>query len=362
MSTDLDAEIARMLEELRGAPEFLPSAFWEDANARNLAMLHAEGLARFKRTVSQNYFNWLITSVHHPFFRHLAWRLLKAPGCWASILRPLLTWPERRIVLRLMTQDAPVVLSARQRWVYAWFVALVWETMRRHDRLGLAGRLQEPLIGAPIAIRQAGRLISQDLANSIAEYNTFAPFLRAAAGRPAGRPLIGEIGAGYGRLAHVAAMAGTARYAIFDIPPALAVAQWYLGQVLPGRRIFRFRPFDDLAAQQAELDAADVMLFTANQLRHFPDGAFDLMLTISTLPEMRPDQARMYLDEMARLAAGGVFIKQWVDWTNPEDGTRLAPADYTLGPEWEVALDQPDPITPAFFNRLWRRRAQPSVA
>jgi hypothetical protein len=37
-------------------PVFLPSAFWCDLNDKNRRMLEEEGLANFKRTVSQNYF------------------------------------------------------------------------------------------------------------------------------------------------------------------------------------------------------------------------------------------------------------------------------------------------------------------
>ena len=31
------------------------------------------------------------------------------------------------------------------------------------------------------------------------------------------------------------------QYLVFDIPPSLAISQWYLSQVFAGRRIFRFR-------------------------------------------------------------------------------------------------------------------------
>jgi putative sugar O-methyltransferase len=344
----LQAELVAMAAEVARAPDLAPGSFWTDLAAKNVAMLQADGLARFKRTVSQNYFNWLITSPRHPFFRSLLrqWRARPDPAL-------LLTRPEADIVLRTMVSDVPVRLSRWQRWSYGWFVGLVWAAMRRHDALGLAARLDEPLAGDPIRITQGRRLISQDLANSIVEFNTLAPFLAAGGARPR----IAEIGAGYGRLAHVAVAGGNARHAIFDIPPALAVAQWYLPRVLPGRTIFRFRPFDDFAAVRAEAEAADVLLLSANQIRLFPDGWFDAALSISTLPEMPAAQARLYLAEMARLSRRAVFVKQWRDWTNEADGTRLGPDDYTPGPGFTLALDRTDPITPDFFNRVWVRSA-----
>jgi hypothetical protein len=49
-----------MMTELESDPRFLPSEFWRDINAKNLKMLATEGLENFKRTVSQNYYNWLL--------------------------------------------------------------------------------------------------------------------------------------------------------------------------------------------------------------------------------------------------------------------------------------------------------------
>jgi putative sugar O-methyltransferase len=171
------------------------------------------------------------------------------------------------------------------------------------------------------------------------------------------RPRIAEIGAGYGRVAHAYLTTLPGQYFIFDIPPALGVAQWYLEQTLGSDRVFRFRHFDKLDEVRDHIERAKAVLLTPNQMRKFPHGYFDVTLTISTLPEMRQDQVDFYLAEMQRLARGHIFIKQFMSWRNPSDGTALTADSYRLAPEWRLALDRPDPVVPFFFNRIWTKAA-----
>jgi hypothetical protein len=180
------AAVDAMMTELEHDPRFLPSAFWRDINAKNIDMIASEGLRNFKRTVSQNYYNWLITRVRDPQFRKalLFWS-------WHPTLRPLTTRIEPDIRLRFTTTADTVTLTTFQRWKYALFTALVWEQMRGHDHLGLASVLSEPELGNPMKIRQAGRLITQDLANSIVEGNIIADTLGGTA-----KPRVAEVGAG----------------------------------------------------------------------------------------------------------------------------------------------------------------------
>ena len=70
-----DAEVAGWIEAMRRhvaeAPEvYRPGAFWADLLERNLAMLRADGIRRFKRTVNNNFYNWLVTSWLDPQLRN----------------------------------------------------------------------------------------------------------------------------------------------------------------------------------------------------------------------------------------------------------------------------------------------------
>jgi putative sugar O-methyltransferase len=329
-------------------PVFLPSAFWHDLNDKNLRMLEVEGLSNFKRTVAQNYFNWFIAEFRHPFFRYVFGQWRRRPN-----LLPFFTWLKDIELLRFTTTDERIKVSAVQKHMYRLYVCFVWTVMMRYDRRDLRRKAREPEVGNPLRVMYGRRLLTQDLANSIIECNVIADLTEGLSA-----PRIGELGAGYGRVAYVHANALQGKYFIFDIPPALAVAQWYLEQTLGPERVFRFRHFERIEDEQSELDRASVILLTPNQMRKFPARYFDVMLSISTLPEMRLDQANFYLKEFQRLSRRHIFLKQWRDWRNPDDGTYLTVDSYEFAPEWRLETDRIDRVIPDFFNRVWTRTSE----
>jgi putative sugar O-methyltransferase len=337
-----------MMSELEiDDPIFLPSEFWRDLNSKNLHMLESEGLNNFKRTVSQNYFNWLIADYKHPLFQHAFRQWCRRPNLLPAFSK--LRETER---LRFSTSDAVVELTWFQRHTYRLYVCFVWTIMMGLDHRRLRHKVEEPEIGNPFKVKCGDRLLSQDLATSIIECNLIANLPKNSP-----NPRIAEVGAGYGRIAHTYISTMPGQYFIFDIPPALGVAQWYLEQTLGRDRVFRFRHFDHLDEIQEEVGRASVVLLTPNQIRKFPDGYFDIVLTISTLPEMRQDQVDLYISEFQRLSRGHIFIKQFKSWKNPADGTDLTAESYVMNPNWRLTLDRADPVIPFFFNRVWSKIA-----
>ncbi|HTL01279.1 MAG TPA: putative sugar O-methyltransferase [Vicinamibacterales bacterium] len=336
-----------MTNELDADAAFKPSAFWREINDKNLQMLMADGIDNFKRTLSHNYYSWLIVS---PFARHF--RYIVKDWLLHPTVAPLGTRIEPDLAVRLTTHSDPVVLSARQRLLYRIYVSCVWERMLRADSRGLALKVGEPDLGNPIRVWRNNQIITQDLANSIVEANLMSGLLSGTGNTPR----IAELGAGSGRLAHVFSTTHPGTYHIFDIPPALLVSQWYLDRVLAGKRVFHFRHFHDFEEIRNELSSADVAFFTANQMAKFPPGYFDLIVSISTLPEARPDQVTLFLNLFQTLSKRFIYLKQWRSWKNPLDGTFLTIDDYTFGREWHVVRDEMDPINPLFFNRVWQRQ------
>ena len=240
--TQEDRELAELIETMRrgvaDAPEiYRPGEFWDGLIAANLEMLRTDGIANFKRTVSNNYYNWLVTSPLDPQIRNAAGRVA-AP----AVSHPVPNAPggadDRACGPSIAARRTTCRRFAARR--YTFFVGVLWDIAVRGDTHGLTSRLAEPEIGNPAPLRSRGRLISQDLANSIIEF-TFA----ARSGAVGDGARVAELGAGYGRLAYVYAHAHDLTYCVFDIPPALAVAQWYLTRTLgrgPDRRRTRGRP------------------------------------------------------------------------------------------------------------------------
>lgn len=342
---DLNNSCASMLQELEKDKRFLASAFWTDIGQKNMAMLDAGGIENFKRTVSQNYFNWVVGK-RAPMARNAFANWIRHPT-----LNPLRSTIEPDIRLMFTDSENLIKLKPKQVRQYRLFVTHIWDLMSRLDRRNLRLELSEPELGNPIKVRLGDQLISQDLANSIVEANVVADLLESSSSNRR----VAEIGAGSGRLAHVFTQKLSGKYVIFDIPPALHVSQWYLTRLFPNKKIFQFRSFDNFSSIERELAEADIAFFTANQITKFPDRYFGVILSISTLPEMSPEQVKLYVDLFQLKSGKHIYLKQWRSWTNPLDGTDIGPDDYIDSKEWKLVLDYTDPIVPEFFNRVWTR-------
>ena len=346
----MDPVFSAMADEIESAAAlYRPSRFWENLNGINLEMLSDHGPENFKRTVAQNYFNWLVISKGDNQFRSVfaAWRRNLS-------LRPFLNVLEIPHLLRT-TIGLERRVGAKELFIYKLFVGMLWELALLGDRSGLAATLEEPLLGNPIVVRRRGRRISQDLANSIREFNTLIEGDTALLGQP---KRIAELGAGYGRLGHVLLSDPGTQYYVFDIPPALYVSQWYLSRLFESDRIFRFRHLEDFRSHQDEIRSCRVGFFTPNQIELFPAEFFDAFVSISTLPEMTEVQNRNYINHIQRTSARLVYLKQWTEWENREDARKFTKQDVALGAPFRCILDRPDAVQDQFSEQLWRRQAQ----
>jgi putative sugar O-methyltransferase len=341
--------LSAMAAELREAPAIVqPSVLWEELNERNLAQLEEQGFDEFKRTVNGNYFQFIpaatkgseqFQAVLRDFIRHPRLRALGARVIDAFEI------PELR-------GQGPREMRALR---YGFYVAALWEHVRRRDSRELLERVEEPALGHPVAIRYRGRLITEDLCNSAEELTAVLDGLGIAETMPAGTRMI-ELGAGYGRLswAFLALFPGI-RCVVVDIPPALAISERYLTEVFPERPAFRFRHFESYEEIRAGFEQAEIAFLTPNQLDLVPPMEADLFATVSSLHEMRPEQIKHYLGEAGRHAAGGHFyFKQWQSYSNPSDEVTISRQDYPIPPDWELIFDRPHPVQALFFEAMYR--------
>jgi putative sugar O-methyltransferase len=341
-------DLAAMFAEMQQAPEIVqPSRYWTTLNEHNMSQLGDAGFAHFKRTVNQNYFGWIPNSRHDEQLQALIREWLRHPALGVVTARL------GDVSLLEAGADRHNPYAARRaRVLLAFFLAMLWEYVRRRDPRGLLDRLEEPKLGDPVTVSYRGRRISQDLCNSVHELYS------ATAGLPDGEPGAGgvlELGAGYGRVAWAfLEVFPRARYIVCDIPPALAIAQKYLTTLFPLRRTFGFRHFDSGAAVADELAAAQLAFLTPNQLELLDPLGVSLFLNISSLHEMRPEQIAHYLGEVDRHTAGCFYTKQWLDWHNTEDGVRIRREDYPIPPHWETVYARRHPIQRSFFHALYR--------
>jgi putative sugar O-methyltransferase len=294
-------------------------------------------LANLKRTLAQNYFTWVV-GVRSPLFRHLA-SLMRARD-WREILSNL---PRYR-------RDSGFGL--RRFYEMQVFSRMVWRLAERLDTRQLLRRIQEPPYGNPFDISFGGRLISQDLANSVMELYA----ITEAAVPPAEAPFtVCELGAGYGRNAYAfASIYPRCKYIIIDIPPALYVSQEYLAKVLPDRKIMRFRSFTDLADVREELTAADLVFLLPHQAELLDAKSIDYFVNISSLHEMTLAQIDTYFAMVDRLTRGFFYTKQWQSFTNVRDGITIREQDYPYRPQWHRVYSRTPASHPLFFESLLR--------
>ncbi|HYD56199.1 MAG TPA: putative sugar O-methyltransferase [Burkholderiales bacterium] len=333
--------VARMEEALR------PSGFWVQFSMHNDSMLLRHGIENFKRTVNQNYFNWVPLSAGDNQYRRVA-AYYAAHQDAEALKVELEDWALLRVGF---LQENPFAdPGVRNR--YAKFVGMLWHHVRHSEPNGILEQLSEPELGNPIRTRLAGRLISQDLANSVKERNAlFHGWNRGAAEK---RLRIGELGAGYGRVGHVLLATGAAQYVVVDVPPALFVSQWYLSRLFPERRVFRFRRFESFDKIADEIAACDIVFLAPDQFGLLPDRYFDAFLTISSLAEMTWAQISRYVALMASKTKHRVYVKQWRRWTNPADQMTVTQENYNLPRGWQKVLDRVDSVQDEFFETVWQ--------
>jgi putative sugar O-methyltransferase len=338
------AKLPTMLDEIREAPPIVqPSRYWEHLNELNLGQLADEGFDEFKRTINRNYFQFQIVALRSPQYRAVTRAWLRHPR--AAVFRA-------RLAENLVDPAGSAgFMGAVGNKAYALYLALLWEYVHRRDRRQVLQQLEEPLLGHPVYINYRGERVSEDLCNSVLEFTAIIEAMPVA--EPVGSVI--ELGGGYGRLAWVfLSVLPSVRYVVVDIPPALAIAEQYLSSLFADRSVFGFRHFDSYADVADELQSAQIVFLTPNQLDLLPPQRADLFVNVSSLHEMRPDQIEHYFAAIETHCAGHFYTKQWQRSVNEFDGLIVSHDDYPVPAGWQVVFDRTHPVQVEFFEALYK--------
>lgn len=328
----------QMVASLKTAPDlYHPDIHWAHYAQHHRTQLARYGVGTFKATINQEYFQLNAFQMDN----YLVDRMIEL-------------WPTHHAIEPLLNNlpDPSLFPDQRAAETFKLYTGLLWELALAGDTRGLLPTLEEPLLGSPVPLLRQGRRISQDLANSYREFLAVADGVGLDC---RDRPVIAELGAGYGRLAWVFGKLTKARYWIIDIPPTLALSQWYLETLFPDEKIFRFRPFEDFSTIADELAQARFAFFTPDQTAKLPDHALDILISISSLHEMSPIQVAHYLEAAKRLSRDAIYIKQWVQGVVQHQGHFITHDLYRLGTAFTPVFDRRDLANPKFFETLSRR-------
>jgi putative sugar O-methyltransferase len=321
----------------KGDQVYLPSKFWEFHNDRNIRQLEAEGIDNIKQTVATNYFTYLV-GISDKQFRYLLGNT------------QILSWPS--ILFGRPAYASSANISLKQRIQLAIFTRMLWRAVERIDVEGLLNLISEPRQGNPFEIYLDGKLISQDLANSALEYYSIRENFNASKTE---KITFCELGAGYGRNAHVFLTTfPKGKYIVIDIPPALYVAQEYLSSVFPDKKIFTFRCFTQFKEIEQEFHNADIVFLLPHQARMLPEKCIDLFINISSLHEMKMQQIKEYFNLIDKLTKGYFYSKQWFISKNLVDGIVIKKNDYPVPSNWQELYSRPAKVQVYFFEAMYR--------
>ena len=347
--------LAEMIAEIGAASElYRPSNIWRELVEKHTALLRASGIENFKQLVNHDYAEEEVGSVRSRWFI----ALVKALG--GDRPRFPFSVPRHALLRHGVFRDE------EDAQVYGAFVCMLWDyAEQRLDGVAL-GMLQEPALGNPNYVTYRGKIISQDLARSLVEYAALKENFGATLARAGS--VVAEIGAGYGRLAHVVCSLAPCRYIFIDIPPALCVAQWYIGKLFGAEAVLPFRHYGSGAELTAAMAGKRFIFLIANQVELLSRESVDLFVNIDSFGEMDVRSVRNYIAIMRETVrpGGGAYLRNLfprhrsmlVERGKKEKKKWATPTaeDYRFGAGWTVTGSGPWPLDPdAYAETIWRK-------
>jgi hypothetical protein len=147
-----------------GDDEAKPSKYWNELNKLNVEQLRKSGFENFKRTIALNYFTWS---------RILPWDSQITFLCKHLPVRTVVS-----CMFRTFRQHNFGTINLPQLLAYNFLTLLLWAYLLRTEHLPNVLDLREPQEGNPMLVHpRPFTAASQDLANSILEFEAFGPFL-----------------------------------------------------------------------------------------------------------------------------------------------------------------------------------------
>lgn len=330
-----------MMQGMQQAPKiYQPSPFWSALNSSHWKEITSYGINNFKGSINMHYFNWSIWKILVHQLTPLISEISK--GNFSPLFHSRLISGNSDFGIQL--KNNPI-----SSFIYRVYIAAFFDYLKRQDHLDILNCIEEPNAGKPVKVHYKKKGISQDLCNSVQEFYSIINSINYYQ-----KFDIGEIGAGYGRLAYVfLKILPNSTYCIIDTPPALYLAQQYLTTIFPQARRFHYRPFHSYQEVKNEFEAAKIKFLLPHQIELLPNHIFNLMVNISSLHEMTTAQIYNYIKQIQRLCQGYFYTKQWRK-SRTKDNNYIKGKDYPIPKKWEIIFQHRHPIQWMFFEALYK--------
>jgi putative sugar O-methyltransferase len=154
--------------------------------------------------------------------------------------------------------------------------------------------LSQPQYGNLWGARVNGNFITYESVLNEFYGQTISNFIRKD------RPIVGEIGAGYGVLFYfISRKLSDFCYLDFDLPETLTCATYYLMKSFPKKA---FLLYGEGKLSETALKKYDFIFMPSYTIRDLPTDSVDIFINMSSLGEMKPETCRMFVREICRTA------------------------------------------------------------
>lgn len=239
-----------------------------------------------------------------------------------------------------------------------YFTALhhvYWSALKERDHLELLSRLAEPELGGGDTVLVHGKRVSIDLLQSVDEFYRLFDLMKWSKDDAV---TFAEIGAGYGRLAHVVLTAmPNARYVIFDLPESLLLSQYYLTSLFPSSSALLYPESVEAPDAARRWREARMVFALPHQIRQVPRDMVDAVINVYSFMEMSPEQVASYFDAIAGMNPRALFIKQHKHEVNLLEQSLLTTRGYPVRDGWSLAYDGTSALYEDVFESVYRIRS-----
>lgn len=342
------AEINLMLKHIKNSASiYRPSKYWIELNLANVNQLFHHGYENFKKTIALNYFTFVRIT---PLDPQIIFLIKNTSSINLKNLMLQAIRGEKHNFFSQFNYIQSILYNFLTYASYQYACSLIRDARYLN--------LMEPSLGGPPKILDdSGKLISQDLSNSLLEVYSIEKATKNFFFKSGGLSVL-ELGAGYGRNAYVInSLMKIKKYIIVDIPPALWVSQKYLSVLFPNLKVFKYQEIKDYKAVETEFNSSNLIFITPTQLEKLKPSSVDLIVTISSLHEMRLDQIKNYFKHFDRLLKikGYFYFKQWYTAKVLFEDIVILKKDYPIPKNWDVIFDRPAKIHPKLFEGLYKK-------
>jgi hypothetical protein len=229
--------------------------------------------------------------------------------------------------------------------------------LKQRDSFDLLGRLQATCKEERgLGYRFGRELLSLDLLLSIDDFYNLYELNPAIAKEPV---VVGEVGAGWGRLGYVLRQVNPqATYIIFDLPEALLISQTYLPCLLGDLTVSPYVESRSVARFSSHLLSQKTLWFCGPQdLTRFDEGTIDYIVNIGSFQEMPEEYVRLYFGLFDNVAGQGYcYLQQLREgrFHNHHLDEIKGLASYPFPKGWDQVYCRPSTLSDEIFEAGFR--------